>query len=125
MTDMAMYKKKNERIFQINKYFGYDYIVWHIILAVVRYTICAVILAVLFAVFDAEKLFYNINVTGIMGPITMFFKWYFAGLAIYVLISLAVYGVRYKKARNGMLLYASKLKRLARKYNLIDKDEED
>lgn len=119
MTDLAMYRKKNEQIFRVTKYFGYDYIVWHMLLAAVRYTICALVLAALFVVFDAEDFFYNVNLDGLAETLMGFVKYYLTGLIVFLLISAVVYYQRYKKARNGMLLYSSKLKRLARKFHYV------
>ena len=121
MTELAMYRKKNEHIFQVNKYFGYDYIVWNLLLAAVRYTICAGIIAALFVIFRAETVFYNVNISGITNTLKIFAIYYFVGLAIYLIISFIVYRIRYNRARKGMLHYASKLKRLAKIYNYIDK----
>ena len=120
MTDLAMYRKKNEQIFRITKYFGYDYIVWHMLLAAVRYTICALVLAALFVVFDAEDFFYNVNLDGLDETLMGFVKYYLTGLAVFLLISAVVYYQRYKKSRDGMLLYSSKLKRLARKFHYMN-----
>ncbi|MBQ8934050.1 MAG: hypothetical protein IJ061_07180 [Lachnospiraceae bacterium] len=119
MTDLAMYRKKNEQIFRVTKYFGYDYIVWHMLLAAVRYTICALVLAALFVVFDAEDFFYNVNLDGLDETLMGFVKYYLTGLIVFLLISAVVYYQRYKKSRNGMLLYSSKLKRLARKFHYV------
>ena len=120
MTDLAMYRKKNEQIFRVTKYFGYDYIVWHMLLAAVRYTICALVLAAFFVVFDAEDFFYNVNLDGLAETLMGFVKYYLTGLIVFLLISAVVYYQRYKKSRNGMLLYSSKLKRLARKFHYMN-----
>jgi hypothetical protein len=120
MTDLAMYRRKNEQIFRVNKYFGYDYVVWHLLLAGVRYSFCALVIAALFVVFDADTFFYNVNLEGLTETLMGFLKYYLIGLVAYLLISLGVYVYRYKKARNGMLLYSSMLKRLARKFHYLD-----
>ena len=120
MTDLAMYRRKNEQIFRVNKYFGYDYVVWHLLLAGVRYSFCALVIAALFVVFDADTFFYNVNLEGLTETLMGFLKYYLIGLGAYLLISLGVYVYRYKKARNGMLLYSSMLKRLARKFHYLD-----
>ena len=39
MTTIARYKSHHEDIFKIDKYFGYDYIIWHLMLSALRYTI--------------------------------------------------------------------------------------
>ncbi len=122
MTDLAMYRKKNEHIFQVSKYFGYDYIVWHLVLAAVRFTLCAVFVAALFVVFDAETVFYNVNLEGIRSTMLTFAEYYLIGLVLYLVIAYAVYHRKYNKARKGMLLYSSRLRRLARKYHYEEED---
>ena len=118
MAGMAMYRKKHEQIFRIASFFGYDYIVWHLLLSAVRFTACALLLVVLYAIFNAEAFFYNVNLEGIGDTLKELAVYYLIGLGIYLGISLIFYHVRYTKARNGMLLYSSMLRRFAKKYHL-------
>ncbi len=122
MTDLAMYRKKNEHIFQVSKYFGYDYIVWHMVLAAVRFTLCALCIGALLVLFDAETVFYNVNLEGIRSTMLVFAEYYLIGLVIYLVIAFAVYQKKYNRARKGMLLYSSRLRRLARKYHYEDEE---
>ena len=121
MTDLAIYEKKNEsEVFKINNYYRSDYILWQILLAFVRYSFCFLVLLCLYVIFKADTLFYNINLSGITETFFSFGRYYIAGLLIYLGISWAVADYRYKKARKGILLYATKLKRLARRYHYDD-----
>ena len=121
MTDLAIYEKKNERdVFKINNYYRSDYIMWHMLLSLVRYTFVFMILFGLYILFRADTLFYNINLEGIGQTLKHLGFLYAAGLGVYLLITWFVCASRYKAARKGMLLYATKLKRLARKFNYYD-----
>ena len=123
MTEMAMYRKKHSRTFQVNKYFRYDYIVWHLLQAAVRYTICAVMIAALFVVFESETFFYTLNDTSSLEVFRRYAGYYFLGLGIYIVISIFVYNTRYKNAKKEMLKYASMLKRLSKRFNYEDTDD--
>ena len=121
MTDLAIYEKRNERdVFKINNYYRSDYIMWHMLLAMVRYTLGFLALFGLYVFFRADPLFYNINLEGIGETLKRLGYLYAAGLGAYLVITWFVCAARYKAARKGMLLYATKLKRLARKFRYQD-----
>ena len=117
MTDLAIYEKKNEHdVFKINNFYRSDYIMWQMLLSLVRYTLVFLVLFGLYIVFKADTLFYNINLSGITETLKRLGMIYGTGLGIYLVITWLVSARRYKSARKGMLLYATKLKRLARKF---------
>ncbi len=117
MTDLAIYEKKNERdVFKINNYYKSDYIMWHMLLSLVRYTFVFLVLFGMYVIFKADTLFYNINLDGIGQTLRRLGYLYAAGLVAYLVITWIVCATRYKNARKGILLYATKLKRLARRF---------
>ena len=117
MTDLAVYEKKNSRtVFEINNYYRHDYIMGQLLGAFVRYLICMPLCFILYLIFQAGALFYNINVSGLTSVLTDLSRYFLAGLAIYMLIAFFISSARYKRSKRGMLLYATKLKRLGRKY---------
>ena len=117
MTDLALYEKKNQkRVFKINNYYRHDYIMGQLLGAFVRYLICMPLCFILYLIFQAGALFYNINVSGLTSVLTDLSRYFLAGLAIYMLIAFFIASARYKRSKRGMLLYATKLKRLGRKY---------
>lgn len=123
MTDLAIYEKRYEKdVFKINRFYKSDYIFWNMLLAFVRYTACFVVCFILYIFFQSDSFFYSINVDGIMSIFTRLTVIYVVGAIVYLFISAAVYSARYKRARKGMLFYATKLKRLARRYNYRDKE---
>ena len=117
MTDLAVYEKKNSRtVFEINNYYRHDYIMGQLLGAFVRYLICMPLCFFLYLIFQAGALFYNINVSGLTSVLTDLSRYFLGGLAIYMLIAFFIASARYKRSKRGMLLYATKLKRLGRKY---------
>ena len=123
MTDIAIYEKKYEKdVFKINKFYKSDYIFWNMMLALIRYTVCFAVCFMLYVLFQSDSFFYSINVDGIMSMLTRLIIIFVLGAVIYLFISGAVYSARYKRARKGMLFYATKLKRLARRYNYQDRE---
>ena len=117
MTDLAVYEKKNSRtVFEINNYYRHDYIMGQLLGAFVRYLICMPLCFILYLIFQAGALFYNINVSGLTSVLTDLSRYFLAGLAIYMLIAFFIASARYKRSKRGRLLYATKLKRLGRKY---------
>ena len=117
MTDLAVYEKKNSRtVFEINNYYRHDYIMGQLLGAFVRYLICMPLCFILYLIFHFVALFYNINVSGLTSVLTGLSRYFLAGLAIYMLIAFFIASARYKRSKRGMLLYATKLKRLGRKY---------
>lgn len=123
MTDLAIYEKKYENeVFKINRFYRSDYVFWHILISFVRFTACFIFCLALYVLFRADMFFYNINMNGIMSIMGQMLVYYLIGLAVYLGIAAVVYTAKYKRAKKGMLFYATKLKRLARRYNYRDKE---
>ena len=117
MTDLALYEKHNRRaVFEINNYYRHDYIMGQLLGAFVRYLICMALCFILYLVFRAGVLFYNINVSGLSMVLRQLGILFGGGLLIYLVITYIVASRRYNMAKRGILLYATKLKRLDRKY---------
>ena len=117
MTDLAIYEKKNKNtVFQVNNYYRHDYIMGQLIGALVRYVMCMLLCFILYLIFQAGALFYNINVSGISTVLRELSGIFVSGLLVYLVIAYIVATKRYTDAKRGMLLYATKLKRLGRKY---------
>ena len=117
MTDLAIYEKKNRNtVFQVNNYYRHDYIMGQLLGAFVRYVMCMLICFVLYLIFQAGELFYNINVSGISKVLQEIGGIFIIGLFIYLIIAYVIASKRYDASKRGMLLYATKLKRLGRKY---------
>ncbi len=122
MTELAIYEKNRKRdVFDISDFYENDYIAGQLFSSFVRYTICAAVIFILYVFLNSECIFTKINMDGAGAVLSNSFVAYIIGLIIYMLITYFVSRKRYKDARRGMLLYASKLKRLGRKYEDISK----
>lgn len=122
MTDLAIYEKEHgDRVFKVNDFYKSDYIVSNLIAAFVRYTICAALLLLCALLFQTELFFGRINEEGITEVLIRIGICYGAGLLVYFWIAYTVCERRYQRAKRGVLLYASKLKRLQRKYGSTGK----
>ncbi len=118
MTDLAIYEKKNdEKVFKINDYYKGDYISGHLIWAFIRYSLCFAFMLVAAFFLDFAGIFQLLNREGTGEVIEKLIMFYFGGLLIYLFVAYRVSASRYKKAKRGVLLYATKLKRLGRKYS--------
>lgn len=117
MTDIAIYEKKHsDSVFKINNYYRGDYIAGNMAAAFVRFTLCSVLILIFVILFGTDVFFERINEDGISAIFTQIGILYGAGLFLYLLIAYRIYSVRYQRAKRGVLLYATKLKRLSRKY---------
>ena len=113
MTDLAVYEKKNSRtVFEINNYYRHDYIMGQLLGAFVRYLLCMVLCFLLYLAFQAGVLFYDINVSGLSEVLRELSIYFGTGLLIYLIFTYLVAVKRYKTSKRGILLYATKLKRL-------------
>ncbi|MDO4438237.1 MAG: hypothetical protein Q4B86_02170 [Eubacteriales bacterium] len=126
MTELAIYEKNRKRdVFDISNFYENDYIAGQLFSSFVRYTICAAFVFTLYVFLNSEFIFTKINVDGAGSVFLKSFVAYIIGLAFYMMITYFVSTKRYKNARRGMLLYASKLKRLGRKYEDMAKVKRD
>lgn len=126
MTELAIYEKNRKRdVFDISNFYENDYIAGQLFSSFVRYTICAAVVFTLYVFLHSEYIFTKINMDGAGEVLRNSSVAYIAGLIIYMLITYFVSRNRYKNARRGMLLYASKLKRLGRKYEDMAKTKRD
>lgn len=117
MTDLAIYEKEHgDNVFRINNFYKSDYLVSNLVSAFARYTVCFFLLLIYAVVFWTELFFSQINAVGISDMFVRLGVLYGGGLLLYLLIAFKVYSARYKRAKRGVLLYATKLKRLIRKY---------
>ena len=118
MTDLAIYEKKNdEKVFKINDHYKGDYVSSHLISAFIRYSLCFILMLVTVFFLDFAGIFQMLNEHGTGKAAEELAAAYLIGLLIYLFIAYRVAAVRYKKAKRGALLYATKLKRLGRKYS--------
>jgi len=117
MSGLAIYEKHggNEDL-KTAENFRYDYIMSQMFSAFVRYTLCFGIGLVLYLLFRSNDFFLSVNTDGFIVTIKNFGLIYFAGLMVYLIITLIVYTIRHKRAADNTEVYADALKKLERRY---------
>lgn len=117
MTWLASYEKEHENdVFRIYERSRYDYVMSHTFSSFVSFSLCFILLFGIYVIFNADVFFYNINLDGISGMLRKILILYLGLLAVYMLIVIVSFNIRYKKAENGAELYTARLKKFYRKY---------
>ena len=57
MTALARYICRNEEIFNINKFFVYVYLIWHLMQSALRYTVGMLLIFTMIILLDADIIF--------------------------------------------------------------------
>jgi len=117
MTGLAIYEKHggSEDLKTASNY-RYDYIMSQMFSAFIRYTVCFAVGLALYLVFSANDFFVSINTSGFIITIRNYGIVYFAGLLIYLIITVIVYVIKHKRAVDNTGIYADALKKLDRRY---------
>jgi len=125
MTGIAMFEKREgRRIFPVQRYFRGDYISRHLFRSFFSYTLCAVLVVLIWILYNSEKLLNTMNLDDMIGAAKGGMLFYLAGLFIYLIITYRIYGKRYEDARRGMRVYLAKLKRLEKRYEFQNRTRE-
>lgn len=120
MTKMASYEntegKKNGTI---GKYYRGDYIGLQVVKSIIFATIASLLICAMYILYDFENIMANIYKMDLLATGKRFLFIFIVIIAVYALISYAIYSYRYSKARRKQKIYASHLKQLG---ELYDKD---
>lgn len=117
MTSLVMYEKKEGRkLFPFQRYFKSDFIGIHLLTAFVGYTLCSFLLVALWVLYHLDMLLNAMNIEDLAATGKQMIICYFAGLAIYLLVTGIVYKRKYDYAKGGMRVYLAKLRRLEKLY---------
>jgi len=123
MTSIGMFEKKEgKKIFPVNHFFKSDYIGRHMLRSVLGFTFCWLLGTGLVVLYKAEDLLASLDFGKIEGMLGWYLWAYVLGLAVYLLITCAVYMERYEYASKGMKVYIAKLKRLEKRYELQNRN---
>lgn len=123
MTSIGMFEKKEgKKIFPVNHFFKSDYIGRHVLRSVLGFTFCWLLGTGLVVLYKAEDLLASLDFGKIEGMLGWYLWAYVLGLAVYLLITCAVYMERYEYASKGMKVYIAKLKRLEKRYELQNRN---
>lgn len=117
MTGISMFEKREgRRISVVNRFFRSDYIGQYVLRSFLGYTFSWLLGTGLAVLYKAEDILGTMNFGELRGDLTLYVAAYLVGLAVYLLITVAVYWRRYEHARRGMKVYTAKLKRLEKRY---------
>ena len=118
MTKMAIYEKnEGRRMVKNARYFKGDYVVFGILKTLITTTIAYLLMVVLYAVCNIEKLVADINTLdyGTMGRRMVIY--YVILVVMFSVLSGIVYAYQYDRSRKGLKRYFSRLNKLERFYN--------
>lgn len=125
MTKMASYEaNEGKRNMAIGNYFRGDYISLQVIKSVLHATIAFFIVFALFVFYDLEILMADVYKMDLLDMGKTIVIYYLVFVAIYAVISYAVYAYRYAKARKSLKVYYNNLKKLAYLYDKESKKYE-
>ncbi len=122
MTSIGMFEKREGRkIFLVNRFFREDYIGRYVLRSFLGFTFCWLLGTGLVVLYKAEALLESLDFSKIQDNLSLYVTAYVAGLVVYLLITCVVYWRRYEYAKRGMKVYAAKLRRLEKRYELQGK----
>lgn len=118
MTDVAVFEKKNgPRVAAITSYFKNDYISRNMIRGFLSFTLCAVLILVLWALFNMDLFLSSLGVDALAAILKKAGAFYLIGLVAYMALIFTVYGRRYDDAVRMNRIYVAKLKHLDKRYD--------
>lgn len=122
MTSIGMFEKKEgKRVFLANRFFCGDYIGKYLLRSCFGFTFCWILGTALVVFYRAENLLSALDFGELWDFMEFYATSFVACLAGYLLITGVVYWRRYEYAKRGMKVYVAKLKRLNKRYELLEK----
>ena len=117
MTRAAMFEKKEARgALAVNRFFRGDYVIYGMIKSAISITVAFALAVGMWVIYHAEELMTEKSVADLFALGKQGVFMYVAVLVFFLLISLAVYCVRYYKAQHKLKGYRSQLRKLAKSY---------
>ena len=117
MTRAAAFEQKEGRkALYINQFFAADYVAYGLIKSAVSLTIAFGMAIAMWVVYHAEELMTEKSVEDLFAMGKNVLLLYGVMLVAYLLVSAAVYGVRYYRAQKRLKGYRTYLRRLAKTY---------
>lgn len=117
MTRAAMFENKEARgALAVNRFFRGDYVIYGMIKSAISITIAFALAVGMWVIYHAEELMTEKSVADLFALGKQCVFMYAAVLILFLLISLAVYCVRYQKAQHKLKGYRSQLRKLAKSY---------
>lgn len=126
MTKLAVYEEKEGASdARIDGYFENDYIFSHMIGSFVSGTIAFVIMAAVYCAYNADTVIYRFIENQFSGMMGRFLVFYIPFIAVYLVITFAVYRYRFAAMRRRVRRYRRDLEHLAAGYRRERSGKED
>ena len=117
MTRAAIFEKKEARgALAINRFFMSDYVVYGLIKSAISITIAFALTVGMWVIYHAEELMTEKTVEDLFALGKQGIALYAIVLIAFLLVSIAVYCVRYQSAQKRLKEYRSHLRKLAKNY---------
>ncbi|MEF9939788.1 MAG: hypothetical protein RSE05_07870 [Clostridium sp.] len=125
MTDIAVFEKKNGRKMSgITGYFKNDYISRNMIKGFLSYTLCGMLILVIWILFNMDLFLSTIGLDALISVGKKIVVFYAVGLVLYMALVYAVYAKRYDYEIKKNRIYTSKLKHLDKRYDYHNRSRE-
>lgn len=125
MTDIAVFEKKNGgRMKLITSYFKSDYISKNLIRGFLSYTLCSILIFILWGVFHIDLFLSSSGLDTLVSAGKFTAGLYAAGLLLYVALIYVVYSKRYDDEARKNRIYTAKLKHLDKRYDYQNRSRE-
>ena len=113
MTQLSIFEKKQGKdIRETSSYYRNDYISRKIVHAVVRYTLCFLLIVVIFVTLQLESILLKMNLDYLREASNTILVLYFAGMGVVMFASYIIYHSKYEKTHQMTLFYQAKLDKL-------------
>ena len=113
MTQLSIYdKKEGKAIRDVSKYFKADYLSRRIFMALVHYTLCFILIAMLLMLVNIEEFLMHLNIPFLVASVRVLLFMYVLGLIGMMLFSYVRYAHSYDDMHRKSLFYMAKLDKL-------------
>lgn len=125
MADIAVFEKKNgSRMKAITSYFKSDYISRNMIRGFLSFTLCSILILVLWMLYNMELLISTISLDAVVAMIRKASAFYLIGLVLYLAFVYTVFARRYDDEARKNRIYTAKLKHLDKRYEYQSRSRE-
>ncbi|MBQ5950867.1 MAG: hypothetical protein IJL66_01810 [Lachnospiraceae bacterium] len=124
MTRASLYEEKQQRKeLHTDTYFRVDYMTAHVMKVLVAVTVGFAAAAGMWFAYHMEEILTQRTPEQLVAMVQKGVLLYGAVLLVFLLISLFVYALRYRKERRGVKAYGETLKSIAREYSAEEEDD--
>lgn len=125
MTEMQTFLDHNEEEMRpMIEYYRSDYVAKQLLLSVLSGTIVFALLCVLVFTDDVENFLLSIDFENLTATVTPVIMRYLVFMAVYLAITLVIYGIRYGRGRKKVKKYYAQLSALEKQYKQEEKRQQ-